>query len=72
MELTVIAGYLGAALLGFLIGIFLRPKRSDGVLRVDVSDPMKDKYLMEFHIPLDTIPSKKRVMLDVRTTVENP
>ena len=72
MELSVIAGYFAAAMLGLVIGLFLRRKKTDGVLKVDVSDPARDKYLMEFHIPLDEIPSRKHVYLSVVNTVENP
>ena len=72
MELGVIAGYFAAAVFGLVIGLFLRRKKTDGVLKVDVSDPKRDKYLMEFHIPLDEIPSRKHVYLSVVNTVENP
>lgn len=73
MELSVIACYFVAVLLGFIIGLFLsRRRKTDGVLKVDVSDPKRDKYLMEFHIPLDEIPARKHVYLSVVNTVENP
>lgn len=72
MELSVILGYFAAAILGLIIGLFLRKKKIDGVLKVDVSDPKRDKYLMEFYIPLDEIPSRRRVYLSVINTVENP
>lgn len=71
MELSVIVGYFVAAILGFLIGVFLVKKKPDGVLKVDVSDPKKDRYLMEFHIPLDIIPSKKTVLLTVTNVVSD-
>lgn len=72
MDLIVVAGYFGCAFFGILFGIFIMKRKPDGVLKVDVSDPARDRYLMEFHIPLDEIPSKKHVYLTVVNTVENP
>lgn len=53
-------------IVGFIIGyVCSRIRTPDGVLRVDTSDPEKDRYLMEFHIPLDDIPERKIVRLIV-------
>lgn len=54
-------------IVGFAIGYILAKIRTpDGILRVDTSDPEKDRYLMEFHTPLEDIPKKKSVKLKVR------
>ena len=71
MNLVVVAGYFACAFFGILFGIFVCNKKPDGELKVDISDKEKDKYLMEFHIPLDEIPSRKKLVLKVVTVTNN-
>lgn len=39
--------------------------RTDGVLKVDITDPHKDKYLLEFTTDLNKVPKRKRINLRV-------
>lgn len=61
---------MGYVLIGVVIGsiisnvIFAIRYRSVGVLRIDHSNPEKDKYLFDIPI-LDILDKKKRVMLKV-------
>ena len=68
MNQHVVIACLAAFIVGFAIGYILAKIRTpDGLLRVDTSDPEKDRYLMEFHTPLEDIPKKKSVKLNVVT-----
>lgn len=72
MNLSIATGYLIGVGVGLIVGIFLRRARKvDGILKVDVTDPKRDKYLMEFHIPLDEIPMRKYVNLRVINIVDD-
>ena len=73
LNMSLWSSYLIGCFIGILIGMFLRKGRKpDGELKVDVSDPRKDKYLLEFHIPLDDIPGKKSVKLRVVNVAYDP
>lgn len=41
-----------------------------GTLEIDQSDPEKDKYLVLFNLPLDEVPKKKRIILDVNPNAD--
>lgn len=49
---------------GVLVGIALKSE-SDGSLKIDTTDPLKDKYLLELEIPLDDISKRKTITLKV-------
>ena len=48
---------------------FLLYKRH-GTLEIDQSDPEKDKYLVLFNLPLDEVPKKKRIILEVNPNAD--
>ena len=50
---------------GVLIGIAIKSE-SDGSLKIDTTDPLKDKYLLELEIPLDDISKRKTITLKIK------
>lgn len=65
-------GLILGLVIGVLIGHILNkgPKPS-GTFVIDVSDPMKDICRFEMDESLDTIYTKKQIMLKVKTYSEN-
>jgi hypothetical protein len=58
-------------LIGFFAGVLVgdRSKKSKGTIHVDYSDPTDGPYLfLELSVPVSTVVSEKRVILDVDTT----
>lgn len=58
--ITAIDMFLGACL-----HISTRKYEGDGVLNIDTTDPLTDKYSLDFTTDLDTVNTKKAVMLKV-------
>lgn len=72
MDLTII-GYFVCTFIGILAGAYITLMKPDGELKIDMTDPNKDKYSLEFHTPLDDVPKKGRVIFKVVTiTTSNP
>ena len=62
--------YIGVFILGFLIGWFLKRRKiniPDGIIGVDQRDGEKDFYDFLFLIPIDEVPKKKYLMVEVQT-----
>lgn len=53
--------------IGVLIGISAANYNGDGTLKIDTSDPMKDSYLLNVDVPLETLPNKKTIILKIDT-----
>lgn len=66
--------FFAGAVVGFLFGIasrFIFAKSSyDGEFKVDTSDPLKDKYMLELNTALYGIEKKKQLVLKVVPIVE--
>lgn len=61
----VLVGALSLAV-GFLIGYFTKKKRiTVGTLRMDFTDPLKDKYLIEFDRPPEFFSGREEVILKI-------
>lgn len=69
MEILVMCS---AGIAGFLFGLLLVVTRCDGFLRVDMSDPGKDLYLLEIKTDLDKVNKKKHLILKVDTKYVKP
>lgn len=57
-----------AMIISFLLGVMFTlttPKKSDGVIRVNKSDPMKDTYTLELMISFGELDERKRIIFDV-------
>ena len=64
------AVYLSWFCCGILIGIvfsviILRRVKYDGILRIDSTDPVKDKYSLELTTSLEELPEKRAVVLRI-------
>lgn len=62
--------FLGLAV-GAGIVYFICSKRKDGVIHVTLGEE-KDKYLFEFNIPPEEVPSMNQVVFVVKIERENP
>lgn len=56
--------------LGIILGISSKAynKSRDGSLMVDTSDPETDKYLLKLDIPLEEVPGRKSITLNVNNS----
>ena len=48
--------------------ILCRPKKPDGKILINTSDPMKDVYTLELHIPFGELDNRKTVIFEVEKT----
>lgn len=56
---------LGGIVIGLIIAvIFVKVRTAQGVLRIDCSDPEKDRYRFDID-NLDVLPKKKRIILKI-------
>ena len=68
--------YLIMIVIGMIIGggityfTVLKENKPSGTFVIDLSDPMKDVCRMEMDESLDSIYSKKQIVLNVKTFVE--
>ena len=51
--------------LGVLLGISVSSYSGDGTLKIDTSDPNKDRYLLDVNMPVDQIKTQKQITLKV-------
>lgn len=59
-------------LVGVLSGVVISFVKRDGYLRVDMSNPEKDSYLLDIQTDLDKINKKKRLILKIDTKYIKP
>ena len=72
MNIVTIIAYLG---IGFAIGfvvcmllvVLIFDRKTDGKLNIDQTNPEKDLYCMSFTTPLEELPKRKKVKLEVET-----
>lgn len=57
-----------SCLIGILGTVFMIFRKADAILAVSTSDPEKDRYNFIILCPLDDIPKKKHLIVQVRET----
>lgn len=63
--ITAVDAFLGA-LLGLSAQKYIKSDDfGDGTLKIDMTDPEKDTYRLDFNTPLDQVPKKKTVSFKV-------
>ena len=55
---------------GILVGRFFTLKNTQGEMLVDTSDPEKDQYLLNIHVPLDEFGTRKWIVLKVSQKIQ--
>lgn len=68
---------VGLTLLGIIVGVFIKRKRTKaeethGILNVDCTDPANGAYLyLQLTVPIAEVADRKRVLFDVNVISEN-
>lgn len=63
--ITVLVTFLGVVLKVSTVSYFRSDKSTDGVLEIDQSNPLKDKYLFDVQTPLEEVALRNSITLRV-------
>lgn len=61
--------YIGCFLLGLIVGWFVKKRvltKPDAILGIDERDDEKDYYDFLFLIPIDEVPKRKNIMVEIQ------
>lgn len=65
MHVTTFLTYVVVGLICFVFGVVMMRRKKDGTIKINTTDPDKDVYSIVLDIPLEDVPRKKVIQLDV-------